>query len=37
VLRLTQLQRPGGKRLAAADLLRGMDVAAGQRFAVGMG
>jgi len=33
VLRLTQLQRPGGKRLAAADLLRGMDVAPGRRFA----
>ena len=33
VLRLLQLQRPGGKRLPAADLLRGMDVAAGSRFA----
>ncbi|MGZ5269819.1 MAG: methionyl-tRNA formyltransferase [Ramlibacter sp.] len=33
LLRLTQLQRPGGKRLAAADLLRGMDVVPGRRFA----
>jgi len=28
----TELQRPGGKRLAAADLLRGFDVKAGQVF-----
>lgn len=33
VLRLLQLQRPGGKRLAAADLLRGMAITAGTRFA----
>jgi methionyl-tRNA formyltransferase len=32
VLRLLELQRPGGKRLPVADLLRGMDVAAGSRF-----
>ena len=32
VLRLTQLQRAGGKRLAAADFLRGFDVKAGQVF-----
>lgn len=32
VLRLLQLQRPGGKRLAAADLLRGMVIAPGSRF-----
>ena len=33
VLRLTQLQRSGGKRMAAADLLRGMDLAPGRQFA----
>jgi methionyl-tRNA formyltransferase len=32
VLRLTQLQRAGGKRLPAADFLRGFPLAAGQRF-----
>jgi methionyl-tRNA formyltransferase len=32
VLRLTQLQRPGGKRLAVADFLRGLPVAPGTRF-----
>jgi len=32
VLCLTQLQRAGGKRLAAADFLRGFPLAAGQRF-----
>jgi methionyl-tRNA formyltransferase len=31
-LRLTQLQRAGGKRLAAAEFLRGLAVRAGQRF-----
>jgi methionyl-tRNA formyltransferase len=31
-LRLTQLQRAGGKRLAAADFLRGFPLAPGQRF-----
>ncbi len=31
-LRLVELQRPGGKRLAAAQFLRGFAVAAGQRF-----
>ena len=29
---LTELQRPGGKRLAAADFLRGFDVQVGMRF-----
>ena len=33
VLRLTQLQRAGGRRLPAADFLRGFDVKAGQVFA----
>ena len=32
VLRLTQLQRAGGRRLPAADFLRGFDVKAGQVF-----
>jgi methionyl-tRNA formyltransferase len=32
VLRLTQLQRPGGKRLPAADFLRGHPIAAGAVF-----
>lgn len=32
-LRLTQLQRPGGKRLGAADFLRGFPLAVGARFA----
>ncbi len=31
-LRLTQLQKPGGKRLTAADLLRGFPLTPGQRF-----
>jgi methionyl-tRNA formyltransferase len=31
-LRLTQLQRAGGKRLAAADFLRGFPLVPGQRF-----
>ena len=31
-LELTELQRPGGKRLAAADFLRGFPLAPGQRF-----
>ncbi|MFD0667850.1 methionyl-tRNA formyltransferase [Ramlibacter sp. MAHUQ-53] len=31
-LRLTQLQRAGGKRLGVADFLRGFPLAAGQRF-----
>ena len=31
-LRLTQLQRAGGKRLPVADFLRGFPLAAGQRF-----
>jgi methionyl-tRNA formyltransferase len=34
-LRLAQLQRPGGKRLAAADFLRGFPAEPGQRFAAG--
>ena len=32
VLRLTQLQRPGGKRLSAAEFLRGLPLEAGVRF-----
>jgi methionyl-tRNA formyltransferase len=32
-LRVTQLQRPGGKRLPVAEFLRGFDVRAGMRFA----
>ena len=32
-LRLTELQKPGGRRLASADFLRGCAVAAGERFA----
>ena len=32
VLRLTQVQRAGGKRLAVADFLRGFTLQAGQRF-----
>jgi methionyl-tRNA formyltransferase len=31
-LRVTELQKPGGKRLSAADFLRGTSVVAGQRF-----
>jgi methionyl-tRNA formyltransferase len=31
-LRLTQLQKPGGKRLPAREFLAGMPLAAGQRF-----
>jgi len=31
-LRLTELQRPGGKRLRAADFLRGFPLSAGERF-----
>jgi methionyl-tRNA formyltransferase len=34
VLRLTELQRPGGKRLAAADFLRGFSITAGMIFGV---
>ena len=33
MLRLLELQRPGGKRLAAADLLRGMAITPGTRLA----
>jgi methionyl-tRNA formyltransferase len=33
-LLLTQLQRPGGKRLAASDFLHGFPLAAGERFAL---
>ena len=32
VVKLTELQRPGGKRLAAADFLRGFDLQAGLQF-----
>ena len=32
-LRLTELQRPGGKRLPAGEFLRGFPIAPGQRFA----
>jgi methionyl-tRNA formyltransferase len=31
-LEITELQRAGGKRLAAADFLRGFPLQAGQRF-----
>ena len=34
MLRLTQLQRPGGKRLSAAEFLRGQPLEAGMRFDV---
>jgi methionyl-tRNA formyltransferase len=37
LLRLLELQRPGGKRLAVADLLRGMEISPGQRFAARAG
>jgi methionyl-tRNA formyltransferase len=37
VLRLLELQRPGGKRLPVADFLKGFPVSAGQRFAAGRG
>jgi methionyl-tRNA formyltransferase len=33
-LRITELQKPGGKRLSAADFLRGTPVVPGQRFNV---
>ncbi|MDR2926293.1 MAG: methionyl-tRNA formyltransferase [Azoarcus sp.] len=32
-LRVTELQRPGGRRMAAAEFLRGFALAAGERFA----
>ena len=32
IVRVTELQRPGGKRLAVADFLRGFDLKPGQRF-----
>ena len=32
VVMATELQRPGGKRLAVADFLRGFDLKPGQRF-----
>ena len=32
VVILTELQRPGGKRLAAADFLRGFDLQVGMQF-----
>jgi methionyl-tRNA formyltransferase len=32
VLNLTELQKPGGKRLPAGDFLRGFALAAGSRF-----
>ena len=32
-VRLTELQRPGGKRLSAADLLRGFEIKPGMQFA----
>lgn len=34
IVTLTELQRPGGKRLAVADFLRGFDVQVGMRFDV---
>ena len=33
VVNMTELQRPGGKRLSAADLLRGFEIKPGMRFA----
>jgi methionyl-tRNA formyltransferase len=33
-LRLTQLQKPGGKRLPVREFLAGSTLAAGQRFAL---
>lgn len=33
-LRISQLQRPGGRRLAAAEVLRGLVVAPGERFEI---
>ena len=33
-LQLTELQRPGGKRLPAAEFLRGFPVSIGERFTV---
>jgi methionyl-tRNA formyltransferase len=35
MLRLTQLQRPGSKRMPAADFLRGCNVAVGSHFTQG--
>lgn len=35
MLRLTQLQRPGSKRMPAADFLRGFNVAVGSHFSLG--
>jgi len=35
VLRLLELQRPGGKRLSAGDFLQGFSIAVGQHFAAG--
>lgn len=35
MLRLTQLQRPGSKRMPAADFLRGCNVAVGSHFSIG--
>jgi methionyl-tRNA formyltransferase len=32
VLKLTELQRAGGKRLAVADFLRGFDIKPGMAF-----
>ena len=37
VLRVTELQRPGGKRLPAGEFLKGFPVAAGDRFDVDAG
>ena len=34
IVKLTELQRPGGKRLAVADFLRGFDVRVGMRFSL---
>jgi len=34
-LRLTELQRPGGKRLPAAEFLRGFPISVGERFLTG--
>jgi methionyl-tRNA formyltransferase len=35
IVNITQLQRPGGKRLAAVEFLRGFALAPGSAFGVG--
>jgi methionyl-tRNA formyltransferase len=36
-LRLLELQKPGGRRLASADFLHGFPLVAGQRFSLPAG